>query len=449
MHCRRRRDLLAWVRMNDVCRSFETFRPETDRIAARVRALSETCPFGFWFLTDLHVPSNHGASAPLLERLIAESGLRVAACGGDIPEAFGDRASLDASIGRYRDLWVASVERAGGGFFPLRGNHDFAIRSAPDSSDGFTYPEDEARRILLDTAAVRSRATVDPGSCAYFADFPEARFRLVAADTSDSVTDERPYWGVEESMSERQSRWLSDNALATLPAGWRVVVASHIPFAGVAASDFDKEKFAPIRAALESLNADGRGRVALALSGHYHAELQSSVKGVWHVTEPCDAAYLDYINRSAPWCPELPVKEPGTWVGQTFDAVQIDPERGLVHFTRVGGGSDRVLHVDPVSLRAGETVRLATCESAPKREPELQGAGGAPVWGAYDAARAVSRPNPVRKYDRFTDYFNTVAEISPDGVLRALAPGEAVAVARSPGGFREYFPVRVAAPDCR
>ena len=166
------------------------FDTHLSRVASHVRKLSATCPFGFWFLTDLHVPSNHGESAPLLGRLVADTGLRAVVCGGDIPEAFGDRASLDASVARYRQHWVAAVERAGGEFFPLRGNHDLAIRLAPDSPDGFTYPADETRRILLDTAAVRSRAIVNPGSCAYFADFPEARFRLVVADTSDSVTTE-------------------------------------------------------------------------------------------------------------------------------------------------------------------------------------------------------------------------------------------------------------------
>ena len=413
------------------------FDSQISRVASRVRELSTTCPFGLWFITDLHVPSNHGESAPLLARLIAETGIGTVVCGGDIPEAFGDRASLDDSIARYREHWVSAIERAGGEFFPIRGNHDLAIRLAPDSSDGFTYPAEVTRRILLDTAAVRSRATVDPGSCAYFVDFPAARFRLVAADTSDSVTTERAYWGVEETMSERQSRWLEQNALAGLPDGWNVVVASHVPFAGVAASDCDKANFAPFRAALEALQAQGRGCVPIALSGHYHAELQSCVSGIWHVTEPCDAAYLDYINRSAPWCPDLPVKERGAWVGQTFDAVQIDPVRGLAHFTRIGGGCDRTLHLRPLTLRAGETMCLS-CATAPS-------AGGAVVWGAYDAARAVSRPNPARKYDRFTDYFNTVADIAEDGTLRAIAPGEAVAVARGADGTREYFPVTVTA----
>ena len=414
------------------------FDTHLSRVASRVRERSATCPFGFWFVTDLHVPSNHGESAPLLGRLVADTDLRAVVCGGDVPEAFGDRASLDASIARYRQHWVAAVERAGGEFFPLRGNHDLAIRLAPDSPDGFTYPADETRRILLDTAAVRSRAVVDPGSCAYFADFPEARFRLVVADTSDSVTTERPDWGVEETMSARQAGWLADNALATLPDGWNVVVASHIPLAGVAAGDLDKAHFAAFRTTLEAFRLHGGGSVALALSGHVHAELQSCVAGIWHVSEPCDAAYLDYINRSAPWCPDLPVKERGTWAGQTFDAVQIDPLRGLVHFTRVGGGSDRTLHLRPLALRVGETLRL----SAPHVSAS-QRTSGPVVWGAYDADRAVSRPNPARKYDRFTDYFHTVADVAPDGTLRALSPGEAVAVSRAADGFREYFPVVV------
>ncbi len=420
---------------------------ELVRAAACIRDLSATCPVGFFFLTDLHVPSNHGESASLLAELIAETGIRAVVCGGDIPEAFGNRASLDASVARYRDLWIAAVERVGGDFLPVHGNHDLAIRLAADSSDGFTYPAEVTRDILLDTAAVRSHATVDPGSCAFFIDYPESRFRLIVADTSDSVTTERPYWGVQDTMGENQVLWLAEKAFATLPDGWCAVVASHIAFAGVAANDCTKSSFAPLRTLLEAYQARGRATVAgrtfdfsgargsipLALSGHYHAELQSCVKGVWHVTEPCDAAYLDYINRSAPWCPDLPVKEPDTWAGQTFDAVQIDTTRALVHFTRIGGGSDRTLHLAPLALHVDETMRLSA-----------SGLDNGPLfWGAYDADRATPRPNPARRYDYFTDYFNTVADIAPDGTLRALAPGEAVAVARAPDGVREYFPVTV------
>ncbi len=422
------------------------------RVASRIRRLFASCPVGFFFLTDLHVPSNHGDSAPLLSRLIAETGIRTVVCGGDIPEAFGNRVSLDDSIARYRRDWVDAIERAGGAFLPIHGNHDFAIRSAPGSDDGYTYPAAETRSILLDTAAVRGRAVVDPGSCAYYADFPEAHVRLVVADTSDRVTQERPYWGLVDGAGEAQVLWIAEHALAGIPDGWGIVFASHIPIAGVGANEADRANFAPLAALLAAYQARGRttlfgrdidfsgtrGRIFLALSGHHHAELQSCVGGIWHVTEPCDAAYLDYINRSAPWCPGLPVKEPGTWAGQTFDAVQIDPLRGLAHFTRNGGGSDRTLHLAPLTIRAGDAMHLASCI------PALQGMGSDLIaWGAYDADRATAHPNPERRYDYFTDYFNTVATIAQDDTIRALAPGEAVIVARAADGFREYIPLVV------
>ena len=423
----------------------ETHALDIARVASRVRRLSESCPIGFWFLTDLHVPSNHGESAPLLARLFDETGLRTVVCGGDIPEAFGDRASLDDSIARYRRDWVDAIERAGGAFLPVHGNHDFAIRAAADVDDGYTYPAAETRAIMLDTAAVRTRAVADPESCAYYADFPDAHARLIVVDTTDSVTTDRPYWGLVDGAGEAQLLWLAEHALADIPEDWGVIVTSHIPIAGVGAGEADRVNFAPLAALLAAYQTRGRatvsghdidfsnaqGRILLAISGHHHGELQSCVAGIWHVTEPCDAAYLDYINRSKPWCDDLPVKKAGTWAGQTFDAVQIDPARGLAHFTRVGGGSDRTLHLVPRVMSVGESVALADAAL-----PD-----GPVRWGAYDGDHATARPNPARKYDYFTDYTSCVGSITADGVFTAREPGEAVAVATASDGSRAYWPI--------
>ena len=400
------------------------------RVATRVRDLAATCPYGFWFLSDLHVPSNHCASGELLARFVAETGLRTVVFGGDVPEAFGDRASLDASIERYRRLWVAPVERVGGRFLPIHGNHDFCIRASAESGDGYTYPAAETRAIVLDTAAVRGGAECDPSSCAYFADDPTARIRFVALDTHDAIDSSRPYWGVADGFSDAQRRWFAERALGTLPDDWRLVVASHAPLAGVAAVATERELFAPVCALLAPLAREGR--VLLAISGHHHAERQSCLGGVWHVTEPCDAAYLDYIHGSEPWVPGLPVKAAGTWAGQTFDAVQFDPARGLAHFTRVGGGADRTLRLAPLRLRTGETRRLV-----PAVLP------GPVAWSCHDGDACDRRPNPARRYDFFFEYHGDVADISPDGLLRAKRPGEAVAIATAPDGTREYVAIAV------
>ncbi len=88
--------------------------------------------------------------------------------------------------------------------------------------------------------------------------------------------------------------------------------------------------------------------------------MQTFQNGIWHVTNPCDAAYKDYINRSKPWCPNLPAKNGGTIYEQTFDAVQIDTARSLIHFTRVGGGGNRTLHCLSTEMAVGGCAKFAT-----------------------------------------------------------------------------------------
>ena len=59
------------------------------KVAARLRALSAKCDDAFFFITDLHTPSNHCVSGRILAKLVAETGVRKVLCGGDLTEAFG------------------------------------------------------------------------------------------------------------------------------------------------------------------------------------------------------------------------------------------------------------------------------------------------------------------------------------------------------------------------
>ncbi|HPC49614.1 MAG TPA: metallophosphoesterase family protein [Kiritimatiellia bacterium] len=419
-------------------------------VAQRIRELSKTCPDGFFFITDIHVPANRCVSGRLLAQLITDTGVKKVVCGGDMPEAFGGKASVDNTIAKYRELWVGAVESAGGEFYPARGNHDFTIRDSPEASSGFTYPNKPTRDILMDTAAVRQRAVVntdDPEACYYYADFPERRMRYIVADTSDRVREDRTFWAVEYGMQERQLHWLAERALGTLADGWSAIVVNHIPITTVVGGESgNSERFAPWRKLLEAYQ--GRGKASVGdkeydfahakgflicnLTGHAHAERQTYQNGLWHITEPCDAAYSDYIVGSTPWCPELPRKEKGTIFEQTFDAVQVDVQRRRLHFTRLGGGGDRTYHLDARCVKVGEDIKLATKFS-----------GSGITWGCYDADRVSRRQNPANKYQSFYSYFNDRATVSSDGVLTTKAPGEVVVIARSADGVKEIFPMQI------
>ena len=418
------------------------------KVAARLNALSDRCDDGFFFITDLHIPANWCVSGRILAKLVAETGVKKVLCGGDMPEAFGGKASVDRTIAAYREQWVAAVERAGGEFYPAKGNHDFTIRDSPKAKSGFTYSCKEARDVLMDTSAVKSGAVTnrdDPEACYYYVDFPEARVRYIVADTTDSVIPDRSYWALRYGMGERQLGWLAERALSTIPYGWAALVVQHIPMTGIVSGEAGNAGlFAPWRKILEAYQNRGKasvggreydfgnacGVLVCNLTGHEHAERQTFRNGLWHITQPCDAAYSDYIVGSLPWCRDLPKKDRGTVYEQTFDAIHFDRRGNALHFTRIGGGGNRTVHLGALRAKVGEPLRLKAAKWM-----------GDVSWGCYDADRAAKRQNPANKYQHFYSYFNDVAEVSPDGVLVAKKPGEAVALAYAANGDREMFPV--------
>ena len=419
------------------------------KVAARLKALSATCDDAFFFITDLHIPSNRCVSGRILAKLIAETGMTKVLCGGDLTEAFGGKASVDRTVAAYREQWVAAVERAGGAFYPAKGNHDFTIKDSPTATNGFTYSGKEAHDILMDTAAVKANAVTnlgDPEACYYYVDFPDVRVRYIVADTTDSIRNDRNYWAVLYGMGERQLNWLAEKALSTIPAGWAAVVMHHIPVTGVVSGESGNGKlFAPWRNLIEAYQNRGKavvggrvydfsgaqGSLLCSLTGHEHAERQTHQNGLWHITQPCDAAYSDYIVGSSPWCKDLPKKEKGTVFEQTFDAIHIDRRNHALHFTRIGGGGNRTFHLDALRAKVGEPLRLEAAKCL----------GGNVSWGCYDADRVTSRRNPANKYQSFYSYFNDVAEVSSEGTLVAKKSGEVVVLATAANGDKEIFPV--------
>ena len=425
------------------------------KVAARLRTLSKGCDDAFFFITDLHIPANRCVSGRILAKLIAETDVKKVLCGGDMPEAFGGKASVDKTIAAYRREWVEAVERAGGEFYPAKGNHDFTIRDSPNAQGGFTYSGKEARDILMDTAAVRANAVTnkdDPEACYYYVDFPKAKVRYIVADTTDSIATDRSFWAVKYGMGERQLNWLAEKALATIPSGWVALAMQHIPMTDIVSGESGNKKlFEPWRILLEAYQCRGKASVCgreydfskaegvllCNLTGHEHAERQTYQRGLWHITQPCDAAYSDYIVGSSPWCANLPKKEKGTVFEQTFDAVHIDHRNNVLHFTRIGGGGDRTIHLQPLRVAPGEAVKLSKLT--------ISACGTDVKWGCYDADRTRQERNPANKYQHFFRYFNDVAEITADGALTAKKPGEAVVLAMRSDGSKELFPLLIEA----
>lgn len=426
-------------------------------VSDRVKALSKTCADGFWFMTDLHIKANRRRSGELIAELSKRTSLTRVLCGGDLTEAFGkgyatDRGAIDFAVDAYRESWVRPLRAAGCRLYTAKGNHDFTVCHSYDSPEtkklGFTQDGLVTKRLIVDEWTDREIVTNldDPRACYYYFDNAAAKIRYVVVDTTDTETAGEVPWAVRNGIHEPQFGWLATQAFGSVPDDYGVVVMHHIPVTGLVGSDKEAVMFAPFRRLMEAYQNRGRceengrtydfssakGRIILDLTGHHHCEMATFQNGILHVTNPCDAAYMDYIVRSKPWCGELPEKKVETVAEQTFDAVQIDMPRDLVHFTRVGGGQNRAYHLKALSSKAGEA--LGFCSTLLK---------GRVKWACYDADAVTNVKHPTNRFVRYVRYHNTRATMTEDGTLHPLAAGEIMVLAMDEHLNKEFFPVTI------
>ena len=107
-------------------------------------------------------------------------------------------------------------------------------------------------------------------------------------------------------------------------------------------------------------------------------------------------------------------------------------ERGLVHFTRVGGGQDRTIHLAATTVKVGDRL--------PFRATLVQ---DGVTFACYDGDGIQFKPNPNNRYNPFVEYKNEFATITSDGLLTAVRPGPVMVLARDGKLNKEIFPVTV------
>jgi len=248
------------------------WKPYLDGIAAKIKAHDSAD--AFYFLTDVHFPSNNGRTGQVIAYLAERTAIRRTIFGGDIPEAFSQgryatpKDGLDVCVREYRARVVAPVERAGQAYYAAKGNHDFTMLRTLDDPAGYTYDGMTARAILMGTKAAAHVVTNadDPECCYYYFDNAAARTRYIVADTTDKTTAGEVSWGVETGMGERQLNWIAERALTTMPDGYAAVVVHHIPVAPLVSLEEIHPSFNLFRRMLEAYQA--RGRIAVAGREH-------------------------------------------------------------------------------------------------------------------------------------------------------------------------------------
>jgi len=425
-----------------------------ERIAAINRNRMEGgCDAGFFFITDLHAISNRRNSGLLIARLVKETGIRRVICGGDIPVAFGTPDDLRKIVDElWPQHWREPIQNAGATLYQVKGNHDFHI-TAPDKRAkhiGLQYSAEETAKILRlcngNAAAVTDAE--NPTACYCYCDDAAERIRYVFADTSDAPCQRQEKVGVEGGhiqMSPRQLKWLATQAFGTVPAGYSVVAVQHVPLAPAVFSAGIGPTLMAFRELMEAYQARrscviagetydfakrAGGDILVNLTGHHHSDRQSWYNGILHISESCDAAYLDSLRRT-PFSGKLPKKSAGTVYEQTFDCIQLNVKKGLLNVTRLGGGQDRSYHLKPVRVAAGKAVKVS---------PEIV---REPVsWVSIDCdwAKTDHKASTPETYWKFRHKHGKVAS---DGTFAAGTPGPALAAALDKDLRKEFFGIDV------
>ena len=426
------------------------------RIADKVRADAvKGTQNGFFFLTDPHISANYCRSGLIIADLVRRTGVKRVIGGGDYSVAFTygkpARPFVERLYEKMKTLWRDPIEAAGGLLFTAKGNHDLRAWTDSKRTGGFVYASAKTRELLMATRE-SAAVTVNPDEKSgvyFYRDDAQAKVRYIVADTSDGVREaesESTGAGYANVIRPEQMKWLGEVALGTVPEGYGVVVAHHIPLTPFTLRPTKGEMpYSDFRRTLEAYQAHGKastaagtfdfssrkgGDILFDITGHMHADRFTCANGILHITEVCDAYYSDPLGAT-PFSGRLFTsrkERKGTVKEQGFDLLMFGG--GTLRATRIGIGQDRIFRLKPLVLKRGETHRLAS---------ELEGVRWR-IFDSWDVKRDDKQKDPDLRYT----FSNEIAAISSEGVVTAKAPGWATAIAIAPDFRKEVFGIHVA-----
>ena len=305
------------------------YKKHLEKKAKEIAELQKDEVAGFYFITDMHFPSNFGYAASLIESLEKTAENRLVIYGGD---ALTYLNTIDEGLHKQ----VSALEQIRG-VSPIlwaRGNHDVNNYTGKK-------PWISAERVAINqwnTADLLSRfrpyGTVcnekDPNTTYCYYDDTARNVRYIIFDTTDTIKDDSMLAGT----SATQLRWMALSAILDAPKDCRIVAVSHCDVV---------ERGGELEALLSAFSTHGKctaGGVEVdfgarpdvnltcLMCGHRHTDFSKTFPGGQsqiNVKADCNYARpADALTISA----------------QAFDYVSIAAD-GTVTTVRVGDGKNR------------------------------------------------------------------------------------------------------------
>lgn len=381
-----------------------------------LRKVSPDGSVDFVFITDTHYSDNSLYSPSILAFLVSNGFTNRVFWGGDAITAYGD---IESEWRAHQQLFLGKV-RPMGRYYMVKGNHEFTSKNK-NTGRGVTYDAARSGQLFWQQPERDIvRPIDDPTACYYYVDDAEHRLRYCVFDTTDSISSADAPWGTVTHTSLQQLDWMDRHALHGVPAGYGLVVFTHI---GVIEETFGKH--GPLDA-LHDLLLHADAPILMVLSGHMHQDFQTYDHGVLHVLTGSDAAYPEYAN--SPFLHNLKRSRYHD-SAQLLDCITLSPDRRIIDMVRIGAGYNRTFHLDTLqlSLSASKATQAQPIRFAPDEVSN---------WTCYDA----------KGYACVDDSWQppcTIVTTTEAGLLHPQQPGDAVLMATSKKGHKEFFHIRV------
>lgn len=382
----------------------------------------------FIFITDTHGTSNCWNSPQQIRYILQNTPIDKVIWGGDAISAYGD--NIEQQWEWHCNTFDANLKGCGN-LYKVRGNHDFTIRTSENSDEGRTLSQHQTFQYLFkDAPAGIVKNAEDPDGCYYYFEDDKSKIRYIIIDTDDSVSEGNVPWGVWNGVHDVQLNWIANTAILNTPDNYGIIIVSHIPITDTTTQYFSTYK--NLLQVVNAVNSKSAGiigpvsydfsalsnvRVLLYLSGHQHHDMQTYQNGVLHVVTACDTAYSDYLSDP------FVVDKSGRYGAnaQCFDGVCIDKNKENISFIRFGVGGNRFFHLQPVRLKVGEEALLNISQK-----------GDVFTWHSYNSS-GNSYANWVWALN------NIIVSIDNQGVVKGVAPGEAVVLNMNEKGDKELY----------
>lgn len=407
------------------------------------------------FFTDTHDLSDVLKSPLLIKELIDRTATNKVFFGGDVAPADGDDSEPMQESAKLHNKAFDSFLSPVSCVFNARGNHDFTLKI---NGGGYvTLP----KQTTYDWLIKRSELEVvgndsDPSGCYYYVDNKKQKIRYIVADTIDR-TD--PEWitgyGNFFGVTSPQLDWIGNIALKTTPAGYGIVIVTHIELYDTIGSDgANNEAIQFFKRLLDLFNSRTSGTISgthqpavsfdftnvdssiellMYLCGHEHMDCQTFADGYLSVCSMCDCKVKDgmfsmlYTNVSDRL--QIGQRTAGTVYEQSFDYINIDKTNKIISFVKIGAGHDRRFNITPITLSVGGSSQLTSVLSNPS-------------FGSYNSVGNTLQYNQEQG-TYYWDIVNTIVSVNSSGIVTANQSGEAVVYAMDAQGNQEFFYIKV------